>query len=67
MITCVCERELLTKTYGPINVKGERRIRYNYKLYQLFDEPDIINVIKGRRLGWLRHLFRIEDNIPVEK
>jgi hypothetical protein len=47
--------------YGSINDKGEWQIRYNHELYQLFDKPHIIKVIK-RRLRWLGHLLRTEES-----
>jgi hypothetical protein len=58
------ERKVLRKIYGPICDNGIWRIRYNTKLYQLFGEPDIIKEIKSRRVRWLGHLFRTNENNP---
>jgi hypothetical protein len=63
----VFEKNILRKIYGPINDKGEWRIRYNYELYKLFDEPDIIKVIKGRRLRWMDTYLDLRNHTPVEK
>jgi hypothetical protein len=36
-------------------------------LYQLYEEPDIVKVVKAGRLRWLGHLFRSEDMNPCRK
>jgi len=43
------------------------RTRYNNELYKLYDELDIIKVIKMGRLRWLRHLFRRQELDPRGK
>jgi hypothetical protein len=35
--------------------------RYNYELYQLHNEPEIIHKIKDTRVRWLGHLFRTDE------
>ena len=32
----IFERKILRKIYGPVNEKGEWRIRYNKELYELY-------------------------------
>jgi hypothetical protein len=59
--------KFLRKIYDPICDNGRRRIRYNNELYQLFGEPDIIKETEARRLRWLGHLFRINENHPCRK
>ncbi|PSN42802.1 hypothetical protein C0J52_20540 [Blattella germanica] len=44
---------------------GRWRIRYNSELYKIFNEPDIVKEIKARRIRWLGHLYRTEDQHPT--
>jgi hypothetical protein len=44
-----------------------RRKRYNYELYKLFNEPDIIKHIKINRLSWVGHIIRMENSRTVKK
>ena len=39
----------------------ERRIR-NKELHDLYSSPNIIRVIKSRRMGWVGHVARMGDN-----
>jgi hypothetical protein len=43
------------------------RTRHNNELYALYDELDIVKVIKIGRLRWLRHLFRRQELDPCRK
>jgi len=43
---------------------GIWRTRYNSELYTLYDELDIVKVIKIGRLVWLGYLFRMQDLDP---
>jgi hypothetical protein len=36
-------------------------------LYQLYEGPDTVKVVKAGRLRWLGHLFRSEDMNPCRK
>jgi hypothetical protein len=38
------------------------RMRYNYELYKLFKEANIVQAIKINRVKWLGHVRRIEEN-----
>ena len=33
--------------------------RYNYELYEIFNEPNIVNYFKVKRLAWAGHLVRM--------
>jgi len=41
--------------------------RYSNEFYTLYDELDVVKVIQIRRLGWLGHLFRIQELDPCIK
>jgi hypothetical protein len=43
------------------------RPRYNHEPCKLFNEPDIVNVIKVGRLRWLGHLPRMQERNPCRK
>ncbi|KAJ4435519.1 hypothetical protein ANN_18135 [Periplaneta americana] len=53
--------------YGPVNDEGSWRKRYNYELYQLFKEPDVCREIKAKKVRWLGHICRKDENDPCKK
>jgi hypothetical protein len=50
--------------YCPVKDNGMWRTRYINELYMLFNELDIVKMIKIGRLRWLRHLFRMQNLDP---
>ncbi|KAJ4439300.1 hypothetical protein ANN_07422 [Periplaneta americana] len=46
----IFERKILRRIYGPTFEEGLWRRRYNYELYRLLGEPNIINTVKTSRL-----------------
>ena len=61
----VFERKILRSIFGAINDGNIWRRRFNYELYELYDETDIVRTIKISRLRWLGHVQRMdEDRIP---
>ena len=58
----VLEKRLLGKIFGPKRneVKGEYRRLYNEELYDLYSSPDIIRLIKTRKMRWEGHVARME-------
>ena len=63
----VFERRVLRAIYGPVKEGEEYRSRHNNELYQLFQEPDIITVLRANRLRWAGHVFRRSQDAPVLK
>ncbi|KAG8239856.1 hypothetical protein J437_LFUL014809 [Ladona fulva] len=59
------EWKILRKIYGPINDQGLWHRRYNFELYRLFSEPDIVKNINISSMGWVGHVIRMgNDQIP---
>jgi hypothetical protein len=41
--------------------------KYNNELYETFNEPNIVNYIKVKRLAWAGHLVRMNNDRTVKK
>jgi hypothetical protein len=41
--------------------------RYNYELYEIFNNSNIVNYIKVKRLAWAGHLMCMNDNRTINK
>ena len=54
---------MLRKISGPERdeVTGEWRRLHNEELYAVYSSPNIIRVIKSRRLGWAGHVARMGE------
>jgi hypothetical protein len=59
----VFENKVLRKIFGPNRdeVTGEWRKLHNRELYALYSSPNIIRVIKSRRLRWAGHVARMGE------
>jgi hypothetical protein len=59
----VFENKVLRRIFGPKRdeVTGEWRRLHNKELYALYSSPDIIRVIKSRRLRWAGHVARMGE------
>ena len=42
----VFERKIVRKIYGPFCVRGEWRIRWNQELFDIYDDIDVVKLIK---------------------
>jgi hypothetical protein len=61
------ERKILRKIYGPTKENVEWRIKTTEELMTKYKAPDTVNVIKIRRLEWLRHVVRMNETRFVKK
>jgi hypothetical protein len=61
------ERKIRRKIYGPTKENGQWRIKTNEELMTKYKAPDIVNVIKIRRLEWLGHVVRMNETRSVKK
>jgi hypothetical protein len=41
--------------------------KYNYELYEIFNEPNIVNYIKVKRLAWAGHLVCTNNDKTLKK
>jgi hypothetical protein len=57
----VFENKVLRRIFGPKRdeVTGEWRRLHNNELHALYSSPNIIPVIKSRRLRWTGHVARM--------
>ena len=46
---------------------GHGEKRYNYELYEIFNEPNIVNYIKVKRLAWAGHLVSMNNDRTIKK
>ena len=61
-------RSILMRIFGPKrDENGEWRRVHNEQLYSLYRSPNIVRVIKCRRLRWSGHEARIEEGRSVFK
>lgn len=57
----VWERKVLRRILGGIKVNGRWQRRTNLEVRELYQEPDIIGVVKAQRIRWLGHVSRMEE------
>jgi hypothetical protein len=56
----VFEKRVLRKIFGPKREEaGSWRKLYNYELHDLYSSPNIVRVIKSRRMRWAGHVERM--------
>jgi hypothetical protein len=62
----VFENRVLRRIFGPKREEdGSWRKLHNGELHSLYSSPDIVKVIKSRRLSWTGHVARIGEGRGV--
>ena len=60
------ERKVLRCIFGAKQESGTWQKRYNYELYETFNEPNV-TYIKVKRLTWAGHLVHMNDDRTLKK
>jgi hypothetical protein len=55
------ERKVSRCIFGKKRENETWRSRYNYKLYEIFKESNIVSYIKVKRLAWAGHFVRMNN------
>jgi hypothetical protein len=61
------ERKILRRIYGPTQEGGCWRPRWNNEFCSLYKEPNIVEDFKFRRLEWVGHIIRMEEQRKPKK
>jgi len=65
----VFENRVLRKVFGPKRdeVTGEWRKLHNEELNDLYSLPNIVRMVKSRRMRWAGHVVRMEKDRDVHR
>jgi len=63
----IFERKIFRRMYGPTYENGEWKSRTNRELEEMSKGENIVKWIKGRRMSWLGHLERMEEDRMPKK
>jgi hypothetical protein len=58
----IFESKVLHRIYGPICEKGQWQKKYNTELQDLYNRPNIVNVIKSSTLRWADQVTQMDEN-----
>ena len=56
------ERKVLRCIFGAEQENEIWQKRYNYELYEIINDSNIVSYIKVKRLAWAGHLLSMNDN-----
>jgi hypothetical protein len=56
----IWKQDIEAKIWAEEDANGDWRMIYN-ELYSLYFSPNVVRVIKSRRLRWVGHLARMEE------
>jgi hypothetical protein len=63
----VCLKESASIYFGGEEKNEKWRKRYNYELYEKFNERNIVNYIKVKRLAWTGQLVHMNNDRMLKK
>jgi hypothetical protein len=65
----VLENRVLRRIFGPkrVEVTGDWRKLHNEKLHNLYSSPNIIGMIKSRRMRWTGHVAGMGEKINAHR
>ena len=64
----VFENRILRRIFGPKRHENEEwRRLHNEELHNLYRSPNLVRVIKSRRLRWAGHVAKMEEGISAFK
>jgi hypothetical protein len=61
----VFENRVLRRIFGPKREDGTRRKLHNDELHDLYSSPNIVRVIKSRRMRWVGHVTLMAEGRGV--
>jgi len=63
----IFERKVFRRIYGTKYANGERKSQRNRELEEMSKGENIVKWINGKRISWLGHLERMEENRMPKK